>query len=118
VKTLLQAGLPLHGMAHITGGGLPENLPRCLPEGVHALVDPSSWERPALFRWLQQAGAVPESDLWNTFNLGVGFCLVVPPQKVDAVLAACTELGHRAWLLGEVLEGPAPGPEPLAGLPH
>ena len=80
-------------MAHITGGGLPENLPRCLPPGVHAAIDPDSWERPPVFRWLQERGQVPEADLWNTFNLGVGFCLVVPP---DACLASSTSADPRA----------------------
>jgi phosphoribosylformylglycinamidine cyclo-ligase len=117
VQGLLRRGLPLHGMAHITGGGLPENLPRCLPAGLHARLDAGSWERPALFRWLQEAGSVPEADLWNTFNLGVGFCLVVPPEACTAVLEACTELGHRAWLLGDVVPGSAPEGKPLAGLP-
>lgn len=117
VKALLQAAVPLHGMAHITGGGLPENLPRCLPAGVHARIDPRSWPRPALFHWLQQQGEVPESDLWNTFNLGVGYCLVLPPDAVDAALAVCSTVGHEAWLLGEVIAGEASG-ESLEGLPY
>ncbi|MFM7674977.1 MAG: phosphoribosylformylglycinamidine cyclo-ligase [Synechococcus sp.] len=117
VQGLLQRRLPLHGMAHITGGGLPENLPRCLPAGLHARLDAGSWQRPVLFRWLQEAGSVPEADLWNTFNLGVGFCLVVPPEASAAVLEACGALGYEAWLLGEVLEGAAPAGAPLAGLP-
>jgi phosphoribosylformylglycinamidine cyclo-ligase len=117
VKTLLQAGLPLHGMAHITGGGLPENLPRCLPEGVHALVDPSSWERPALFRWLQDAGDIPETDLWNTFNLGVGFCLVVPETTASETCDVATSAGYSCWELGEVRPGRAPDGLALGGLP-
>ena len=117
VKALRQAAVPLHGMAHITGGGLPENLPRCLPAGVHARIDSGSWSRPALFRWLQQEGEVPEADLWNTFNLGVGYCLVVPAEAVEATLAVCSAAGHQAWLLGEVLDGEASG-EPLEGLPY
>ena len=117
VKALQQAAVPLHGMAHITGGGLPENLPRCLPAGVHARIEPGSWERPALFHWLQQQGEVPESDLWNTFNLGVGYCLVVPAHAAAAALAVCSSAGHQAWLLGEVIDGAAPG-HPLGGLPY
>ena len=117
VRALLAAGLPIRGMAHITGGGLPENLPRCLPEGVHARIDPDSWSRPQLFQWLQQAGEVPEADLWNTFNLGVGFTLVVPASHLEATLACCAAAGHQAWALGEVLNGPAPAGAPLAGLP-
>jgi phosphoribosylformylglycinamidine cyclo-ligase len=117
VQALLGAGVPLHGMAHITGGGLPENLPRTLPAGVHARLDPGSWERPALFRWLQEKGEVPEADLWNTFNLGVGFCLVLPPAAVELALQICAAQGQRAWVLGQVEAGEA-GPEPLAGLPY
>ena len=117
VKALLAAGLPIHGMAHITGGGLPENLPRCLPAGVHAVIDPASWQRPALFDWLQQAGEVPEADLWNTFNLGVGYCLVVPDAAVADALAICHAAGHPAWELGRVASGSA-GDQPLAGLPY
>jgi phosphoribosylformylglycinamidine cyclo-ligase len=118
VQALLGAGVELHGMAHITGGGLPENLPRALPAGVHGRIDPRSWERPALFRWLQENGAVPEADLWNTFNLGVGFCLVLPPAALPQALQVCEVAGHRAWLLGSVEAGAAAGPEPLAGLPY
>lgn len=127
VKGLLAAGAPIRGMAHITGGGLPENLPRCLPAGLHAVVDPASWERPPLFRWLQEAGGVPEADLWNTFNLGVGYCLVVPPEGLEGVLRHCEEAGHRAWALGQVATGAPAGAAadsggaadpPLAGLPY
>jgi len=116
VKDLLASGLPIHGMAHITGGGLPENLPRCLPAGVHAVINPHSWERPPLFSWLQEAGQVPEADLWNTFNLGVGYCLVVPADAADAALAVCRDGGYRAWQLGEVVWGEA-GAQPIEGLP-
>ncbi|MFM7465119.1 MAG: phosphoribosylformylglycinamidine cyclo-ligase [Cyanobium sp.] len=105
VKALMASNLAPHGMAHITGGGLPENLPRCLPDGVNAALDPGSWERPALFRWLQEEGDVLEADLWHTFNLGVGFCLVVTPQAVDAVLQVCKSCGHRAWEIGQIQEG-------------
>jgi phosphoribosylformylglycinamidine cyclo-ligase len=117
VKALLASGLPIHGMAHITGGGLPENLPRCLPAGVHGVIDPGSWQRPPLFTWLQQAGEVPEADLWNTFNLGVGYCLVVPAAAVQDALAICHGAGHPAWELGEVASGGA-GDQALAGLPY
>jgi phosphoribosylformylglycinamidine cyclo-ligase len=116
VRRLLAEGMSLHGMAHITGGGLPENLPRCLPAGLQAEIDPASWERPSLFRWLQQMGAVPESDLWNTFNLGVGFCLVLPANQVEAALAICRTSGHQAWELGRIRH--QQGPEGLAGLPY
>ncbi len=116
VKALVMADLAPHGMAHITGGGLPENLPRCIPEDMHAVVDPSSWQRPALFGWLQEQGQVPESDLWHTFNLGVGFCLVVSPDEVAPVLEVCQGCGHRAWEMGHIEAGRAPD-QGVVGLP-
>ena len=116
VKALQAANLAPHGMAHITGGGLPENLPRCLPEGCHAVVDPGTWERPAVFRWLQDNGQVPEADLWHTFNLGVGFCLVVSPEAVAPVLEVCQSCGHKAWEMGRIEPGSASG-QGVAGLP-
>lgn len=105
VQALLQAQIPVHGMVHITGGGLPGNLPRCLPEDVDLVVDPHCWSVPPLFRWLQQAGNIPEADLWQTFNLGIGFCLVVPPHGLAATLACCDAVGERAWAMGEVTQG-------------
>jgi len=118
VAALLGQGVELHGMAHITGGGLPENLPRALPAGLVGRIDPGSWERPALFRWLQEKGEVPEADLWNTFNLGVGFALVLPEAAVDAALAVCAAQGHQGWLLGSVERGDATAERPLVGLPY
>jgi phosphoribosylformylglycinamidine cyclo-ligase len=118
VKGLTEAGLRPHGMAHITGGGLPENLPRCLPAGCHAVIDPSTWDRPALFTWLQEHGRIPEEDLWNTFNLGVGFCLVIAPDEEEAVLSLCGGLGYGAWVMGKVAAGAAVGSRPLGGLPY
>ena len=75
-----------------------------------------SWERPSLFRWLQRQGGVPEADLWNTFNLGVGFCLVLPADQAKAAMAICQTCGHKAWELGRVRA--QTGPDGLAGLPY
>ena len=117
VKALIQQGLPVHGMAHITGGGLPENLPRCLPSHLHGVIDQHSWERPPLFQWLQNLGQIPEADIWNTFNMGVGFCLVVPASAEQQTLNICKQAGYPAWSLGEVRPG-TPAPQtPLVGLP-
>ncbi len=80
-------------MAHITGGGLPENLPRCLPQGLNAIIDHRTWEIPDVFRWLQEAGQIPERDLWNTFNVGIGFCLVVSPEVTTSLIKKCIDLG-------------------------
>ena len=115
VQALLKSNIPLNGMAHITGGGLPENLPRCLPEGCQARLTPDSWPRPALFDWLQNAGEIPEKDLWNTFNLGIGFCLVLPPASINRALAICQDTGHQAWTIGSIEASQAD--EGLLGLP-
>jgi phosphoribosylformylglycinamidine cyclo-ligase len=100
-------------MAHITGGGIPENLPRCLPQGVRAHVDSNSWVKPALFSWLQQLGDVPEADMWHTFNQGVGFVLVVPDVSLNPYLELINGLGLNAWPLGQIEAG-SPG---VTGLP-
>jgi len=116
VKQLLQHEIGIKAMAHITGGGLPENLPRALPKGTRAAVDPGSWQRPTLFSWLQEAGEVPEADLWNTFNLGVGFCLIVAPEALEQTLSQCQLAGHQAWTLG-CIEARPEDSEALVGLP-
>jgi len=96
--------VPILGMAHITGGGLPENLPRCLPKGLTVDVDYSSWERPELFNKIQEAGDITEEEMRNVFNLGIGFCLVVPQEVVKhtQTLIADTPFGMRSWIIGEV----------------
>ena len=91
-------------MAHITGGGLPENLPRCLPKGMTVDVDYNSWERPELFNKIQVAGDISEEEMRNVFNLGIGFCLVVPQEVAEQTqtLIADTPFGMRSWVIGEV----------------
>ena len=96
--------VPILGMAHITGGGLPENLPRCLPKHLTVDVDWSAWERPELFNKIQEAGEIAEEEMRNVFNCGIGFCLVVPPDAVELVqnLIADTPFGMRSWVIGTV----------------
>jgi phosphoribosylformylglycinamidine cyclo-ligase len=96
--------VPILGMAHITGGGLPENLPRCLPKGLTVDVDYSAWERPELFTKIQQAGDITENEMRNVFNLGIGFCLVVPPEvaSITMEMISDTPFGMRSWIIGEV----------------
>ena len=96
--------VPILGMAHITGGGLPENLPRCLPMGLTVDVDYDAWERPELFNKIQEAGDITEEEMRNVFNLGIGFCLVVPPDAVEMTqtLIADTPFGMRSWVIGKV----------------
>jgi len=117
VKDLLVDEVPLHGMAHITGGGLPENLPRCLPKGLQAFLDITAWERPEIFKWLQEVGNIPEIDLWNTFNLGIGFCLVVPDEAVNAALEVCSGNGFQAWPIGRIQESIETDNTGILGLP-
>ena len=84
--------IPILGMAHITGGGIPENLPRCLPEGLRAEVDYTSWERPEIFNVIQEPGEIEEEEMRRVFNLGIGFCLIVPPDiEMDGVIGEVTK---------------------------
>jgi phosphoribosylformylglycinamidine cyclo-ligase len=103
IQSLLHE-IPILGMAHITGGGIPENLPRCLPEGLKVNVDYNSWERPELFNKIQEAGDITEEEMRNVFNLGIGFCLVVPSDVVESTrsLIADTPFGMRSWVIGNV----------------
>ena len=87
--------------AHITGGGFFENIPRALPEGVSAKVDKAAVKTPEIFRFLQEKGNIPERDMFNTFNMGVGMALVVSPEKTDKVLSLCP----GSYVLGEIVEG-------------
>ena len=101
IMYLLRKNRPLHGMAHITGGGIPENLPRCLPEGITVDIDYDSWERPEIFNVIQKAGDIEEEEMRKTFNLGIGFCLIVPPDTtVDTEVKIW---GHdlRSWVIGQ-----------------
>ncbi|MGH3443092.1 MAG: phosphoribosylformylglycinamidine cyclo-ligase [Nitriliruptorales bacterium] len=90
---------------HVTGGGLPGNLPRVLPNGSGAVVDAATWERPALFRVLQSLGPVAEEEMWRTFNLGVGMVAVVPAELADAAVQLLVGRGVPAWVAGEVRPG-------------
>lgn len=107
VLTLLDAGLPIRGMAHITGGGVVGNLPRCFPKGVGAVIDTASWKRPEVFDWLQTAGKVAQDEMWRVFNCGVGFMMVVPRTRADEALALLKRQRQRAWIAGEITKGAA-----------
>lgn len=101
VQSLLDE-YPILGMAHITGGGIPENLPRCLPEGLTVDVNYDAWERPELFNKIQVAGDITEEEMRNVFNLGIGFCLIVPPEVVHYVQEYILGFGMNSWIIGEV----------------
>ena len=101
VLALLQA-LPVKGLAHITGGGLLENVPRVLPEDVAAVLDARAWPRPPLFDWLQREGQVADDEMHRVFNCGIGMVLVVASEHVDAALAVLRASGEAAYRIGEI----------------
>jgi phosphoribosylformylglycinamidine cyclo-ligase len=103
VVPLLKAGL-VKGGAHITGGGLIENPPRCVAKGLKAEFDWNSWELPPVFAWLQQMGGVADKEMRRTFNCGVGFILVVSPQNAEPVLAALLNAGETAFVCGQLVK--------------
>ncbi|MES9846596.1 MAG: phosphoribosylformylglycinamidine cyclo-ligase [Candidatus Sedimenticola sp. PURPLELP] len=104
VKSLLalHQQVEIHALAHITGGGLPENLPRVLPENTKAVVDSGSWERPAVFKWLQEQGNVIESEMLRTFNCGVGMVVCIAEDDVERTTAILEEHGETVWQLGSI----------------
>ncbi len=99
----LMTSVDVRAMAHITGGGLPENLPRVLPDGCSARIDLGSWELPLVFRWLQQQGNISRSELFRTFNCGVGMVLCVPADQADRAVTLLNEAGENAWRLGRIV---------------
>lgn len=92
----------IHAMAHITGGGLTENLPRVLPEHLSAQINTSSWSLPEVFKWLQTGGNIEQLEMYRTFNCGVGFILVIPKQHADEALTFLKDQGEDAWVIGSV----------------
>ncbi len=95
----------MHGLAHITGGGIAGNLVRILPQDCSATVDPGTWDLPPLFRTLQQAGQISTQEMREVFNLGVGLVAVLPPDAVTAAQAAATKAGVTTWVMGEIQRG-------------
>ena len=108
VRPMLEYG-SIKGMAHITGGGITDNLPRVLPHGTAAVVNRSAWEVPPLFRWLQDAGSVPDADMLRTFNMGIGLILVVARERAEQTLEELAARGGRgARVIGEIVPGELP----------
>ena len=93
----------MHGLAHITGGGLTENLPRVLPEGLGAEIDLSSWELPPVFRWLAEGASLDEAELLKTFNAGIGMVVVVAADRAEAVAALLEDGGETVHRIGRVV---------------
>jgi phosphoribosylformylglycinamidine cyclo-ligase len=114
VLDALRAGIDIRGMAHITGGGLPENLPRCLGTGRSIKIDPHSWTIPPIFRWLAEAGEVSSNAMFNTFNMGIGFVLVVASDRAQKTLDWFNDRGLKADVIGEAIAGSGK----LIGLPE
>ncbi|OWP27242.1 phosphoribosylformylglycinamidine cyclo-ligase [Eikenella corrodens] len=106
VKPILAAleKFEIKGMAHITGGGLTENIPRVLPENCVAQIDAQSWPLPKLFQWLQQAGNVEQQEMYRTFNCGIGMAVIVPAEQAEAAQSFLTEQGETVYRLGTIRE--------------
>ena len=100
VKHLLNE-VPILGMAHITGGGIPENLPRCLPKGITAEVNYNSWNMPEIFSKIMLAGEIPEEEMKKVFNLGIGYCVVVPDESVIDTQLIIEGHGLQSWVIAE-----------------
>ena len=101
----------IKGVAHVTGGGITENLPRVLPQGVRARIDRKAWAVPPIFQVLSRLGQVEREEMFRVFNMGIGLILVVPSQSAAAVLRKAAELGDRGWKIGEIVASSAPDPE-------
>ena len=113
VLALARAGL-LKAAAHITGGGLPGNLARALPEGTAALLDPASWEVPAVFGWLARTGGVEAAEMLRVFNCGIGMALIVAPAAAAEAEARLVQAGERVFRIGRVVAGSGPGAGPAS----
>lgn len=101
----LLAKFDIHAMAHITGGGLLENIPRVLPENAQAVIDENSWQLPEVFQWLQKNGNVEMNEMYRTFNCGVGMVLITSANEAKAIVAALNQNGETAWTLGIIEAG-------------
>ena len=107
LKSLKNGGVKVKACSHITGGGFYENIPRMLPEGVHAVVHKDSYEVPAIFKLMAEKGNVEEKVMYNTYNMGIGMVIAVDPADTDKALALLEEAGEKAYVVGETVEGEA-----------
>ena len=103
VERLLSEMDEVYGMAHITGGGIPGNLPRCLPKGLKANVDYNAWPLPEIFKKIQLEGNVDEDEMKKVFNLGIGYCVVVPANRSEFAMDVIRDEGIECWTIGEVV---------------
>ena len=102
VKRLLQEVEEVYGMSHITGGGIPENLPRCLPKGLKAHVDWNAWSVPEIFMEIQRQGNMDELEMRRVFNLGIGYCVIVPANRLEFAMDVIGDENLGCWEIGEV----------------
>ncbi len=115
ILNALKSGMKIHSMAHITGGGIPENLPRCLSAGQSVAIHPDTWQIPPIFTWLAEVGNVQPIDMFNTFNMGIGFVVIVPASELDSSLEFFQQQARlsgntkaiEAWAIGTVIADPA-----------
>lgn len=105
VKRLLDLGVEIHGISHITGGGFFENVPRMMKEGLVANIQTNSFPRPVIFDILQKAGDIPTREMYNTFNMGIGMVIAVPNSCAGEALSALVKAGERAYVIGNVTSG-------------
>jgi phosphoribosylformylglycinamidine cyclo-ligase len=107
VKPVLEAlgKFSIKGMSHVTGGGFIENIPRMLPEGLGADIDTSNWKQPELFNLLQELGNIPQQEMYNIFNMGIGFVLAVDASEAEEAVNFFNSIGEKAYLIGEVTSG-------------
>jgi phosphoribosylformylglycinamidine cyclo-ligase len=115
VKPLLKliSEINVKGMAHITGGGLVDNVPRVLPENTQAVLHRDSWQMPELFRWLQMKGGVADAEMVRVFNCGIGMVVIVDPSQADTAIQSLTAQGLKAWTVGDVVERPKDAPQTI-----
>jgi phosphoribosylformylglycinamidine cyclo-ligase len=109
VKPILQLlrKLPVHGMAHITGGGLSENIIRVVPDGLGVALDATSWAMPPVFDWLRREGRIAAEEMWRTFNCGIGYTLIVAGEDAGRAIAELDALGLAAWPIGSIVAASA-----------
>jgi phosphoribosylformylglycinamidine cyclo-ligase len=109
---------PVHALAHITGGGLLDNLPRVLPDGLRVRLDARNWSRPAVFEWLQQHGGIEADEMLRTFNCGIGMCAIVPAERAEAAREALIRAGETVWPIGHVEAADRADAEPSVIVDH
>lgn len=104
VKSVLKLleSVPVHAISHITGGGFWENIPRVLPDNMKAVIDGDSWQRPAIFDWIQSNGNITEHEMFRTFNCGVGLIIALPEASVQSALDCLNAEGENAWKIGHI----------------